>query len=657
MIIDELILNNFGIFKGVQTITLTPYSNSKPIILFGGYNGAGKTTLLDALQLVLYGKFARCSNRGNLPYEHFLARAIHKSVSPHDGASIELRFRQISNGKEHTFRIRRAWLKKRKDIDEYFEVIKDDIIDRVLTDEWYQYVEEYIPSRMSHLFFFDGEKIEEFASSDNASQLLSIAIHSLLGLDIIDQLLDDLIVLARRKRISIKSNIERIAIDDITTEIQELDKRRSDLVQTRASLQNELDQEEKYLKNIEIVYRKEGGELYEKREEIEAQKVSIKNHLSTLEESLRDLSAGPLPLLLVSNLLRAIEEQDHREELSYQTRALITILRERDRTLLKLIKQNNAPEAIIEMLNNYLSEDLSRRLNETNTECYLNLDVETRKNLKTLIASLPEVKSNAIGLSDEIRKVRDMLDDTERKLAGIPSEDSIALLIEKRQKIKTSIEAIKSQIKTVDDEIVKISREKDQRQSWLNSQLEDIVRDDFHQEDVLRIVHHSELVRETLKSFRSTIVLRHVERIGDLIFDSFSKLIRKQSLIKSISICPDDYKLELRGSDGKNLPHERLSAGERQLLAVSILWGLARASGKPLPTAIDTPLGRLDSSHRGHMIERYFPYASHQVLLFSTDEEINQKYYEKLRPHISKTYLLEYDDTNSATQIQKGYFW
>jgi DNA sulfur modification protein DndD len=53
------------------------------------------------------------------------------------------------------------------------------------------------------------------------------------------------------------------------------------------------------------------------------------------------------------------------------------------------------------------------------------------------------------------------------------------------------------------------------------------------------------------------------------------------------------------------------------------LRGLAKASGRPLPTIIDTPLGRLDSTRRRHLLERYFPVASHQVILLSTDEEID----------------------------------
>ena len=101
---------------------------------------------------------------------------------------------------------------------------------------------------------------------------------------------------------------------------------------------------------------------------------------------------------------------------------------------------------------------------------------------------------------------------------------------------------------------------------------------------------------------------------------------------------------------------DRLSAGERQLLGVSLLWGLGKASGRPLPTAIDTPLGRLDTAHRMNLVERYFPFASHQMLLFSTDEEISGDYLERLRPWIGRSYTLSYDDESECTQVVRGYF-
>ena len=89
------------------------------------------------------------------------------------------------------------------------------------------------------------------------------------------------------------------------------------------------------------------------------------------------------------------------------------------------------------------------------------------------------------------------------------------------------------------------------------------------------------------------------------------------------------------------------------------MWGLARVSGKHLPVAIDTPLGRLDSSHRQNLVERYFPSASHQVILLSTDTEITEFEVEKLREMeaIAQEYLLEYDPHTRQTIVKPGYFW
>ncbi len=99
---------------------------------------------------------------------------------------------------------------------------------------------------------------------------------------------------------------------------------------------------------------------------------------------------------------------------------------------------------------------------------------------------------------------------------------------------------------------------------------------------------------------------------------------------------------------------ERLSAGERQLLAVSILWAMGRASGRPLPVAVDTPLGRLDGIHRRQLVERYFPHAAGQVLLLSTDEEVDADLYAVLEPFVGRAYRLHHDELR-GTRIEEGY--
>jgi DNA sulfur modification protein DndD len=180
-------------------------------------------------------------------------------------------------------------------------------------------------------------------------------------------------------------------------------------------------------------------------------------------------------------------------------------------------------------------------------------------------------------------------------------------------------------------------------------------RERFAHEDINRMLLHSAKVRDTLGQFREAVVERHVARIERLVLDSFRQLIRKQSLVADLRIDPRTFILELRGTDSHPVTPDRLSAGERQLLAIAILWGLGRSSGRPLPTVIDTPLGRLDSIHRTHLVKRYFPRASHQVLLLSTDEEIMGDYYEALRPSINRTYHLRFDEAESRTIVEAGY--
>ena len=119
---------------------------------------------------------------------------------------------------------------------------------------------------------------------------------------------------------------------------------------------------------------------------------------------------------------------------------------------------------------------------------------------------------------------------------------------------------------------------------------------------------------------------------------------------------PITLDLTYLNSDGIEVEKTALSAGEKQLMVISILWALAICSKKKLPVIIDTPLSRLDSNHRKSLIQVYFPQASEQTIILSTDSEIDRNYYQLIKENVGDEFTLIYDDSSKSTKILKGYF-
>src|SRR6478735_8069886 len=78
MILTTLTLDNFGLFRGKQTLSLAPRA-ARPIVLFGGKNGAGKSTLFEAIRLCLYGPGALGKRVSRDEYLRYLDGRIHSS--------------------------------------------------------------------------------------------------------------------------------------------------------------------------------------------------------------------------------------------------------------------------------------------------------------------------------------------------------------------------------------------------------------------------------------------------------------------------------------------------------------------------------------------------------------------------------------------------
>ncbi len=661
MILDRIVLHNFGPYLGRHEIELGSNPPKKPVVLFGGMNGGGKTSLLTALQLVLHGRQSGVWKGAEPSYDSFLRKCIHRRADPEEGAGIELSFTSAIHGEEQDIQISRYWRVAGQSVREALDVIRDGDLDTVLGENWSEWVEEFIPARVAPLFFFDGEKIEELADPDRSSQILKSAVHSLLGLDIVDQLKSDLEILERRKRKEIKGGKgqspavrreQELARDEGAQE-----KRIAQLRQETASLQNDRERLDRDLRALEERLAKEGGALFESRHELEEAREKLVAKGKELDEELRSLAAGGLPFALVLPLLEEAERDSRQNQHHSMREALLEVLDERDGRLLEQLRGLRPSKTLMSGVEAFLKEDRQQR-SSVAVEGLRTLDASGLARAHAVQSHvLPTDLVRAQALLGKLGDVEIGVQTIDRKLAGLPDEEQIVPLLRERDGLRTKQVELQRKADALTESLRLLEGEHERLLKQLESARQELAESLLDDEDTQRILQHSQKARGTLAEFRQKVLESHVHRIEKLAFECFSTLMRKQHLVRDLRIDPQTFSVLLTDEDGHEVSPRKLSAGERQLLAIGLLWGLGRASGRPLPTVIDTPLGRLDSSHRTNLIQRYFPFASHQVILLSTDEEVDERYYEELSPFIARSHLLEFDDRKQETTVCDGYFW
>jgi DNA sulfur modification protein DndD len=656
MILDSIRLENFGAYEGVQEAQLTPQDH-KPVILFGGMNGGGKTTMLDALQLALYGSRAKISNRGRMGYRDYLQDSIHRNADASEGAGVTLRFRRTVEGQISQFELQRSWRVGVKGVEETFRVLKDGEFDSIFTDHWDEVIEAYLPVGISNLFFFDGEQIKDLAEGSNAAAILGTAISSLLGLDLVDRLDADLRVFERRKKGEGLDPEAARKLELAQAELAQIEKDKEALAFEIGRMVNECGRIGKDLRDKEKLFQQEGGDLYVKRNEFERELEEITRKKEEAENRLRDLCAGHLPFRMVDTLLKEVEAQATKEGEIRQNQLLVDAMEERDQEVLTFLEAEEIPKGKIRSIASVLRTDRNLRLEMAKEEMIFNADANFAARVQLLRTQLvPEAEANARNLLREIESLDEKIARVRGELDRVPETERIAQCqadVEEARRLHIEKLAELDTLKIRADVLARQHQEADARlDRFGDREIDARVAEDDRQ----RMLRHSVKVRETMAKFRTRVIQRHISTMESLMLESFRTLLRKTDLVHGLRIDPESFQVTLTGPNNQPLPFDRLSAGERQLLATAMLWGLARASGRPIPTVIDTPLGRLDSSHRQHLVERYFPSASHQVLLLSTDEEIVGSYHKSLKPSVARNYLLAHDESMGHTHIKEGYF-
>lgn len=657
MKITELVLHNFGVFSGRHQMDLSGTDSIRPVALVGALNGGGKTTILEALQVGLYGSMARTGRRASRSYDAYLTSLINDQVDESEGASIEIEFEENERGVPRVYRVVRTWRRRRKNISETLEVFKDSEFDSHLSENWQEGVDQFLPEKLCNLFLFDGEQIEALADPEESGKILETAVSGLLGLDLVDQALTDLKVTKSRRLQKGADTEANRQLDDLSQSIEELHGRREILEQKQRELFEKYAAARNRQDRAELAYKKQGGEIHEQMQSLENKKVELLSDRNTVRSILRDRASGPLPLIILEEQLGALKERGEVEDEIRIKGEALPLLERRDRDVVRWMEELcGDDDPMIGEFRSRLHADRKR----LESECQDGLQVDLPKNSVSQISELlsERLKSTV----DEVKtllskrdRIEEELASIERKLAEVPDEASLTEVISERESARSQVVSLANELSEIDEKVAQVNQyvaayeekragiEKEIQLGGLRNELDE------------RVLAANDRVSSALSGFREKVLRRHVGKLEEVILESYKTLLRKEGLISTLRISPESLRLTLYSRDGAEIEPSRLSAGERQLLATAILWGLGKASGRALPVVIDTPLGRLDSTHREKLVRHYFPNASHQVILLSTDEEIDGAYYQALKPYIGCEYEVSFDESINGSRVSSGY--
>ena len=668
MILHKLTLKDVGLFRGIQTVHLTP-DCGKPLILIGGMNGTGKTTLLEAVRLCLYGRRALGSRISQKEYNEFLSKMIHRNpnLAPApQQAAVSLEFEYARSNEKILFRVERSWRRYGSigNIKETLTIYENDELNTEFdARHWQDYLDELIPIGVSQFFFFDGEDIQKL--TDDSSHDLSIAesIKALLGLNLVERLQSDLHIYTNRLlKISSPEPVKK-EIETIESEVTTLKTLLTDAETHAESLRTQIKDIEAQITQQESRIAAEGGNYAERREGLKLEQERLYTEIEEVKNKIRDRCAGLFPFALGPDLLKRLRKRLLKEiELNeWESRNLA--LKTQNAKLLETLESGTFWDDVslsaseIEIVRSKIAPLL-----KTQFERPARLQTFKKKRdrsvseynqlLKWVDACLNDVPQEFQALNDTLKGKHLEQQKVEQSLQRVPDEDILKPMIENLSLLNQGLGQLHKQGQDADRSI----RSLNYQLAETERKLQKLYNTEQLREVNIQRQKRVEDVQSVLSIYSTKLTETKIVTLGNAIVEGFNQLSHKPDRIKRVDINPRTFAVTLYNTDNQPLSKEELSAGEKQIYSTALLWGLAKTSGKVLPMILDTPLGRLDSNHRQLLIERYFPYASHQVILLSTDTEIDKSFLSLLEPHLSHTLHLVYQQTEARTTIEDGYF-
>lgn len=402
-------------------------------------------------------------------------------------------------------------------------------------------------------------------------------------------------------------------------------------------------------KNAE--YAIKGGDIVEQRHDLMRQRSEQLALLERYEDDFLEQAAGAMPLRLVSSLLRDIEDQGNLEQ-AYKTSVIAT---NKVKNLYKdfIIKYPDA-EATISSFINYVQADNDAQKQE---EIYKLSDTVLYQIHRLNSYELNECVSHTKEQMRRRNASQHKVDEIDNYLSVDIDEKALNRIFKRIKEIEKEIITEEVNLESLQQKRTTLHGAAMIAETEFSKVAEQVLSSMETSDDGKRTVKYAHMAMEIINRYRIRLQEQKTDILAKTMTECYRKLVFKKHLIEEIQMDSTTLDLHYLNGLGEEVEKKKLSAGEKQLMVISLLWALAICSKKKLPVIIDTPLSRLDSIHREALITTYFPNASDQTIILSTDSEIDHKYYELMKPSIGDEFALIFDDENMKTTIRKGYLF
>jgi DNA sulfur modification protein DndD len=657
----KLCIENYKSFQFQTEIVFPVGENGRSIFLVGGMNGAGKTSIMEAINFCLYG--AKAAD---------IFRNINRREKANGNANVAFEL-TVEMDDFSELVVKRSWsagtaiAPNVNDLSERLVVVRDGKRVSVQSqDMWQNYIRATIPPGITQFFFFDGEKIQEIAADDHSEVRLKSSLEAALGIQYIKRLAADILYIKLEER---KGFVE-ISDEDLEFKESELRKERSKhtrKIQEREATVAVLSEYKTKLQTAQKRFEATFNTAPETREamrELEKKRIQSSTRLAQVETEIRTICEHSLPFCLVGQMFEGVRGQIETE----RETASGEVIREHAADLAKrIVRVVEEPAPIYrERLSAERMAELERRIfrllkeGDRRANAAKVLDLSDR-DVARVLNKMESLERSDVFLLQQLLDETSMLGAQTRQMeaaqlgSGMTTSerDLFDELQGEMESYSTQIGSKTEQLRRLEDEILTLEK----RLGDIEIEIEKLYEKHNVSHEKAEFISDCENIASVLSQFVVRLRKNKVHLLQEKTFEMYRQLSSRSGLIKDITIDDDTYEIRITDRNGHEIRKSALSAGEKEVFAVSLLWGLAQTSEVKLPIIIDTPLSRLDSTHRDNIVNNYFPNAGEQVVILSTDTEIDNSYFRSLKPRLSGAASLEFDPRQECTTIRQGYFW